>query len=94
MGWLGSVPVRIEKWSLLVAFEEIKAEIATLLAELTERPHDRRQFEIMLRERLAELKAFGMPLPDDLAEFEAALDQQLAGEARERTRYPARRHRE
>jgi hypothetical protein len=76
-----------------MTFNEIKAEIATLLARLAGQPHDRRELEIVLREKLSELKAFGMPLPEDFVELDAALDQQLSAEARQRSRHPTRHHR-
>lgn len=65
-----------------MAFEDVKAEIALLLTQLTDRPHDRQEFEMLLREKLRELRAFGMPLPDDLVALEQALDNQLASEGR------------
>jgi hypothetical protein len=77
-----------------VAFDEIKAEIGALLARVADQPHDRRELEIMLHEKLSELKAFGMPLPEDLVELDAALDQQLSAEARQRSRHPTRHHRD
>ena len=81
------------KAGLVVMFEEIKAEIATLLAQLAEHPHDHRELEVMLREKLSELKAFGMPLPDDLVELETALVRRLSADAKVRARYSMRRHR-
>lgn len=58
-----------------MAFESIKAEIQSLLASLADQPHDRRELELKLSEKLDELRAFGMPAPDDLIELEAAADR-------------------
>lgn len=61
-----------------MAFEDIQAEIASLLMRMNEQPEDLAEVEIMLREKLNEYRAFGLPLPQDLADLEAALDQRLA----------------
>ena len=66
-----------------MAFESIQAEIGLLLTRLTDQPHDRTEVEIMLREKLNELRAYGMPLPQDLVDLETALDQSLEDDARE-----------
>ena len=70
-----------------MSFEIIKAEITSLLARLADQPHDSQELEIMLRKKLDELRAFGMPPPDDLVELEAAIDRQLTSEARQSTRH-------
>ncbi len=69
-----------------MAFELIKAEIAQLVAQLADKPEDSEELEFLLRERLAQMRAFGMPLPADLMELEAMLDEQLSERARERSR--------
>lgn len=61
-----------------MAFENIKAEIIDLFEKMINQPHDAHELGIELRERLNELKASGMPLPDDLAELEARLDAEFA----------------
>lgn len=70
-----------------MAFEEIKAEIALLVARLAEHPHDRLELEHMLHAKLEALRASGLPLPEDLVALEAALDRQLSGDARRRTKH-------
>lgn len=69
-----------------MAFEEIKAEIASLLIRMNEQPHDAQELEVMLREKLNEFRALGMPLPQDLVDLEKALDQGLTSEAIARAR--------
>ena len=54
-----------------MAFEDIKARIALLLEAMVQRPTDAHEIHENLREQLNELKAMGMPLPDDLVELEA-----------------------
>lgn len=72
-----------------MSFESIKADIAGLLDQLSEQPHDRQEIEFLLQERLGELRAFGMPLPQDLVDLAAAIDRQLTAEARQGTRHDA-----
>lgn len=66
-----------------MAFENTKAEIDILLQELREQPdapHDRFELYLTLVQKLNELKAYGMPLPDDLVELERGLDREFAEE--------------
>ena len=62
-----------------MAFEQLKSEIEMLLAEIDTRPHDKWQLHELIREKLQELKSFGMPLPEDLIQLEADLDAELTG---------------
>jgi hypothetical protein len=62
-----------------MAFENILAEINLLLTEMEEQPDDARELQLMLHEKLAELRATGMPLPADLVELERRLAEELAG---------------
>ena len=66
-----------------MAFEDVEAEIGILLGRLVDMPKDRHELEIMLREKLNEMRAFGMPLPQDLVDLEASLDAELTQEARD-----------
>lgn len=58
-----------------MAFEAIKAEIDLLLAEMINQPEDMREIREQLREKLNELRAMGLPLPDDLVELEKRMDE-------------------
>ena len=49
-----------------MAYDDIKAKIIDLLEKMTNQPHDMHELEEMVRERLNELRAEGMPLPEDL----------------------------
>jgi hypothetical protein len=57
-----------------MAFEDLQAEIAGLFDTMTDRPEDLHELAMLIREKLNELKATGMPLPDDLVALEAELD--------------------
>jgi predicted nucleic acid-binding Zn-ribbon protein len=64
---------------MTMAFERLKSEIEMLLAEIETQPQDKWQLHETIREKLQELKSFGMPLPEDLIQLEAKLDQELSG---------------
>jgi hypothetical protein len=76
--------VTADQWSSNMAFEALKTEISILLTQIAEKPESREELEIVLREKLAEMKAFGMPLPADLVELEAALDEEMTSDENER----------
>lgn len=65
-----------------MAFEDVQAEIGVLLTRMQNEPEDRHELYLQLTERLNELKAFGLPIPEDLQELEAALEAEFSGEAR------------
>jgi hypothetical protein len=60
-----------------MAFESLKAEIDLLLQELANPPHDRYELYVQLKEKINEMRVFGMTPPDDLVELETALDQEF-----------------
>lgn len=68
-----------------MAFERLKAEIDILLGALQDAPHDRYELYQEIRQKLNELKAYGMPLPDDLVDLEHRLERELAAERRAQT---------
>ena len=57
-----------------MAFEQIKAQIALLMEDMVNQPHDKHEVLEQVREKLNELRAMGMPLPDDLVELERNLE--------------------
>jgi hypothetical protein len=61
-----------------VAFEDKEAEFGLLLTRMQEEPVDPQELYQQLRFKLNELKAYGMPLPDDLVQFEKDLEAELA----------------
>jgi len=62
--------------------EDIKAEFGIILTDMQNQPEDRHELYLQLMERLNEMKAFGMPLPDDLLKLEAALEAEFAADKR------------
>jgi hypothetical protein len=64
-----------------MAFEALKAELALLLNQMENQPEDRHELYLQIREKLNEMRAFGMPLPDDLVRLERELEAEFrAGE--------------
>lgn len=62
-----------------MALEEIKARISLLLEQMVNQPEDSYETHEQLREKLRELRALGLPLPDDLVELEKRLDEEFSG---------------
>ncbi|CAN1722616.1 conserved protein of unknown function [Hyphomicrobium sp. 1Nfss2.1] len=75
-----------------MAFDDVKAELGLLLTRMQNEPTDKHELYLQLMEKLNELKAFGMPLPQDLVAMEKALEAEFAAEKREADdeRKPAR----
>ena len=65
-----------------MAFEDQKAELALLLNQMENQPEDRHELYLQIREKLNEMRAFGMPLPDDLVRLERELEAQFRAEER------------
>lgn len=61
-----------------MAFEDVQAEIGVLLTRMQNEPEDKHEIYLQLMERLNEIKAFGMPLPDDLKQLEEALEAEFS----------------
>jgi hypothetical protein len=60
-----------------MALEALQAEIALLVNQMENQPHDKHELHLMLMEKLNEMRAFGMPLPQDLLDLEAALEAEF-----------------
>ena len=65
-----------------MAFDEVKAELGILMTRMQNEPEDRHELYLQLMEKLNELKAFGMPLPQDLVDMEKALEAEFAAETK------------
>ena len=63
-----------------MAFEDLKAELALLINQMENQPEDRHELYLQIRERLNEMRAFGMPVPEDLVKFEEELEAQFKAE--------------
>lgn len=72
-----------------MTFDDITAEIGLLLSRMQNEPEDRHEIHLALKERLNEMRAYGMPLPQDLLDLEASLDSEFAvGDAAETSAEP------
>jgi len=63
-----------------MAFENLKIQIAMLLEGAPDDSGDPHAIYQKVMQEINEMRAFGMPLPSDLAELERALEQKFAGE--------------
>lgn len=57
-----------------MAFEDVQAEIGLLLTRMQNEPEDQHELHSLLLEKINELKAYGLPIPQDLKDLEAALE--------------------
>ena len=69
-----------------MAFDAIKAELGILMTRMQNEPEDRYELYLVVMEKLNEMKAFGMPLPEDLVKLEAALEAEFAQDVRDSKR--------
>jgi hypothetical protein len=60
-----------------MALEELNARIALLLTSIEDKPEDMHELHELIRQKLAQLDAMGMPRPADLVELEKKLDADL-----------------
>ena len=69
-----------------MALEQLKAQIGLLLGEMNNQPEDLHELYEEIHQKLNELRATGMKLPDDLLELEARLLKEfpLAGKPKRR----------
>ncbi|HUS96648.1 MAG TPA: hypothetical protein VMX97_07915 [Hyphomicrobiaceae bacterium] len=58
--------------------EDVKAELGILLTDMQNQPEDSHELYLKLVRKLNEMKAFGMPLPEDLVKLEASLEAEFA----------------
>ena len=65
-----------------MAFENTRAELALLLEQVQDVPEDRHELYLRIMQKLNELKAYGMPLPQDLVDLEHRLESEFAADQR------------
>lgn len=63
-----------------MAFDDLKAELALLINQMENQPEDRHELYLQICEKLNEMRAYGMPLPEDLVKFEEDLERQFKAE--------------
>jgi hypothetical protein len=61
-----------------MAFEALQSELGLLMTRMQNEPEDRHEIYLVIRQKLNEMKAYGMPLPDDLVRFEQQLEAEFA----------------
>ena len=69
-----------------MAFEDKEAELGLLFTRMLDQPHDRYELYEQIRQKLNELKAYGMPLPEDLVQFERDLEAEFTSDAADHQR--------
>jgi hypothetical protein len=79
MSLVGNV-MRCGEEDTKMAFEDKEAELGLLLTRMQNEPVDLHELYQQIRFKLNELKAFGMPLPADLVQFEQDLEADFAAE--------------
>jgi hypothetical protein len=70
-----------------MAFDDLKAEISLLLNQMENQPEDRHELYLQIREKLNEMRVFGMPLPDDLVRLERELEAEFRSDERAAKKY-------
>lgn len=60
-----------------MTFEQMTTEISLLMAQFQDTAEDKPELLVKLHEKLNELRAFGMPVPEDLLQFERDLSREL-----------------
>lgn len=66
-----------------MAFDQIKLEISQLLTDMQNQPEDKHEIYLSLVEKLNQLKATGMPLPEDLVRLERELEEEFSDELKD-----------
>lgn len=66
-----------------MAWEELEAEAQLLVEEIDHGVTERHEYFLRLKQTLDRMRAYGMPIPDDLAALEAEFDREFVEEARE-----------
>ena len=69
-----------------MAFEDKEAELGLLLTRMQNQPQDEHELYELVRQKLNEMKAYGMPLPEDLVQFERDLETEFLAESEDRQR--------
>ncbi len=63
-----------------MAFDELQAEISLLLTQMENQPEDRHELWMQLVEKINEMRAMGMPVPEDFITMEKELEKEFAAE--------------
>jgi len=60
-----------------MAFDQLISEINMLLSEMENQPQDEWELHEVILEKLNELRALGLPVPQDLVQLEEKLSREL-----------------
>lgn len=60
-----------------MALEEWKVRLRMMLEEATHQPEDLHELQEELREEIAKFRGQGLPVPQDIADLEKALEDRL-----------------
>ena len=60
-------------------FDDLKTAIMMMASEMENKPEDAHEMHLKLREMLDQIRATGMPLPEDLVELERKLERDVEG---------------
>jgi hypothetical protein len=63
-----------------MAFERLMAQVSLLVSEMENRPEDKHEIYLQLREKLNEMRSLGLPVPDDLLQLEKTLEEEFAAD--------------
>jgi UDP-N-acetylenolpyruvoylglucosamine reductase len=61
-------------------FDKLKADLAFLINQAQNTPEDAHELLEQVQEKLQEMRAFGLPLPDDLVRMARDLDAEFTPE--------------
>lgn len=61
-------------------FDEIEAELSLLFDQMVDKPHGRHELWQQIHGKLSEMRALGMPVPDDFVRLEKELEAEFAEE--------------
>ena len=61
--------------------DEFEAELALLINQMENQPEDKHELYLMLREKAGQMRAFGMPLPEDFQQLMDDLEAEFARDA-------------
>lgn len=82
IGRPSEVPPRRPAREAHLDFDQLEAELSMLLTQMENQPEDRFELFLMLQEKLNEMRAFGMPVPEDLQRLEQQLAKEFTGRKR------------
>jgi hypothetical protein len=73
-----------ERKGATMAFEDVQAELGLLLTQMQNenQPEDKHEIYLVIMRKLNELKAYGMPVPQDLLDLEKSLEAEFEAEQR------------